>query len=211
MDRRAGGLRPPCIVWRRESGEICAPLPFDKESLVFFPQILWYVYFAAGRLSVWAPDADEAQGTFGDFRDEVNEDQDYQRDVHSGRRQRPSLAVSRLRPVFWRHVGHALGRFAGGVTSWVFVEVDVHGFFWRGVAGRRSVRRKWTGAGRFGLVSGAWVGGGRRRVAGGPLEGLVSSWHKCADPIRAQNRSFWRNCATIWHKCAGFIWRKCDI
>ena len=49
MDRRAGGLRPPCIVWRREPGEICAPLPFDKESLVFFPQILWYVYFAAGR------------------------------------------------------------------------------------------------------------------------------------------------------------------
>ena len=27
-------------------------------------------------------------------------------------------------------------------------------------------------------------------VAGGPLEGLVSSWHKCAGPIRAQNRSF---------------------
>ena len=48
-----------------------------------------------------------------------------------------------------------LGRFAGGVTSWVFVEVDVHGVFWRGVAGRRSVLRKWTGAGRFGLVSGA--------------------------------------------------------
>ena len=31
------------------------------------------------------PDADEAHGTFADFRDEVNEDQDYQRDVHSGR------------------------------------------------------------------------------------------------------------------------------
>ena len=20
----------------------------------------------------------------------------------------------------------------------------------------------------------------------------------------------WRNCATIWHKCAGLVWRKCD-
>ena len=78
----------------------------------------------------------------------------------------PSLAVSRLRPVFWRHVGHGLGRFAGGVTSWVFVEVDVDGVFWRGVAGRRSVRRKRLGG---------W------RASGG----LVSSWHKCADPIRA--------------------------
>ena len=28
--------------------------------------------------------------------------------------------------------------------------------------------------------------------------------NSCSEPV------IWRNCATIWHKCAGSVWRKCD-
>ena len=47
--------------------------------------------------------------------------------------------------------------------------------------------------------------GGRRAVEGPRFQlAQMCGPNSCLESV------IWRNCATIWHKCAGLIWRKCD-
>ena len=69
--------------------------------------------------------------------------------------------------------------------------------------------------GRFGRWAGGRVGGGRRRVAGGPLRTLfwelVHLYQLGLTRFPTQNRSIWYNCVHEWHNYTGVVWYNCDM